>query len=294
MSDPKTYLILGASGLLGQELVKILAYSNEFRVRTIAPQRSELDISDSVSLETALEDYRPDVVINAAAWTDVDGAEQNPEAVFRVNALAVGQLVNYALKFEKKLVQISTASVFSGMELETFDHNSLHNPVNIYNASKAEAERLCLEAIEKGADLSLVRTYWLYGGKKDFVSFVATHALEEKKISVVSDQFGQPTLSTDLAKQVLAVLNVGASNPIFHSVNFGPGISRLDLAFAIFDFFEKDRSLIRPVKAEIFGAPAPRPTACNLDLSLEGDFLMRPWREALHWYLGRIQSSNAA
>jgi dTDP-4-dehydrorhamnose reductase len=294
MSESITHLVLGASGLLGQELVKHFGGSGAFGAGTLAPRRDELDLFDSVALEKALHDLGPDVVINAAAWTDVDGAENNAEAVFRVNTLAVGQLVDYVLRNEKKLVQISTASVFSGNERQSFSHTSPHSPVNVYNSSKAEAEKICFKAIDQGADVSLFRTYWLYGGGGDFVSLVAAQARKEQKITVVMDQYGQPTLASDLAAQVSASLATGTSRSIFHSVNSGAGVSRLELAFAIFDFFEKDPSLISPVTAESFGALAPRPMASNLDLSSEGDFLMRPWRDALYEYLDGLQPLNSA
>ena len=296
MSESITHLVLGASGLLGQELVKNFGGSGAFGAKTLSPRRDELDLFDSVALEEALYDLRPDVVINAAAWTDVDGAQKNAEAVFRVNTLAVGQLADYALRNEKKLVQISTASVFSGNERQSFSHSSPHSPVNVYNSSKAEAEKICFKAIDQGANVSLFRTYWLYGGggRGDFVSFVAAQARKEQKIKVVMDQYGQPTLASDLAAQVSASLATGTSRSIFHSVNSGAGLSRLELAFAIFDFFERDPSLISPVTAESFGALAPRPMASNLDLSSEGDFLMRPWRDALYEYLDGLQPLNSA
>lgn len=293
MNPSATYLVLGSSGLLGQELLRGLAeYGSRYRI--VAPGRQDVDLSDATQLARVLEDCRPDVVINSAAWTDVDGAERERDAVFRANTYPVGQLADYALNNKKKLVQVSTASVFSGRNDEVFAHGDVHSPLNVYNTSKAEAEKICFAAAGEGADISVFRTYWLYGRSQrgSFVNFAANQALGSQKTRVVSDQYGQPTLASDLAKQIIKSLASEVSRPIFHSVNSGNGISRLELTYAIFEYFKKDLSLISPVEARDFGAQAPRPEACNLDLSEEGLFLLRPWKDALYAYLNGLQQMN--
>jgi|AntAceMinimDraft_12_1070368.scaffolds.fasta_scaffold07313_6 dTDP-4-dehydrorhamnose reductase len=278
-------LLLGASGLLGKDLHQ----SSFFHESDLwAPSREELDVSDLAKLSWYLSRSKPDVVINAAAWTDVDGAEKNEEIVFLINAESVRVLADYALNNGKQFIQLSTASVFSGTSEKFFQPQDEVNPLNTYNKSKALAEAYCLERAARGADISVIRTYWLYGHNgKSFVDFVATNAISNTGINVVANQWGQPTHSSELATFITKVATVKNDPRIRHAVNSGR-TSRLDLARTIYRHFHSDETLIVSTSASVFGASAPRPEACLLSDSSSDDPNLpefQTWDQALAEYL---------
>ncbi len=288
----KKWLLLGSSGLLGQEIKRLPHLAN---IALDVPSHSDLDISDVEQLAGYLKVARPDVVINAAAWTDVDGAQESSDQVFRANAGSVQVLADYALNTGKKLVQISTASVFSGSVGHFFETDSQPNPLNEYNKSKALAEHFCLESIDKGADISILRTYWLYGRfGPNFVDFVASQALKGERVTVVEDQWGQPTLASDLAETVVSVCFADGSEGLLHATNRG-FTSRLGWVKAIFQVLHADENLVLPTSSSSFGAAAPRPAACLLAESTFSDgssLRLRDWNEALRAYLLERYSSG--
>jgi dTDP-4-dehydrorhamnose reductase len=288
----KKWLLLGSSGLLGKEIQNLPHLAN---IDLDVPSHSTLDIANAEQLIDYLEVLQPHMVINAAAWTDVDGAQASPDQVFRANAGSVEILAGYALKSGGKLIQISTASVFSGSVDQFFSTDSRTNPINEYNKSKALAERFCLKNQRLGADISILRTYWLYGKfAPNFVDFVATQVLEGKPVTVVEDQWGQPTSASDLAETVASVCFSEKNGGILHAVNHGV-TSRLNLAMAIVQILNVGEHLIIPTSAFNFGAAAPRPAACSLGTSKCSDgssLRLRDWKEALSAFLLERYSSG--
>jgi dTDP-4-dehydrorhamnose reductase len=276
--------LLGGAGLLGKEILSALSH-NLPGMRMLLPTRKELDIADIPALRNFLTEFHPDVIINSAAWTDLDLAEDHAQAVFRVNAESVGEIAGFALSHEKKFVQVSTASVFSGGPREYFDVFDTPAPINVYNASKFEAEQRCKEAISFGGDISIFRTYWLFGsGGNNFVDFIASRALNNQPMTVVSDQWGQPSLAGDVAAAIVSSLTSKDAGKTYHAVNSGV-VSRVELAHTIVDYFGADRDLISSVVAEAFGARAERPRACNLSTHEIFGSSFRPWQDALEEYL---------
>lgn len=282
--DSRRVLLLGASGLLGREIFEWVKHAS-FLID--APSSRELSLTDLEGLRQHIASSQPDIVINAAAFTDVDGSEVNPANAFTVNTDAVGVMLRCAREQEFRIVHVSTASVFTGSRGQRFARNSVLNPTNSYNVSKTAAEQLCFQALGDGVNVSWVRTYWLYGsGRRTFVEFVADRLRAGTRISVVEDQYGQPTLATDLAAVIGSLaFEKGLLGPI-HGVNSG-STSRLAWAHRIAEVLDLDASLIDAVSASDFDAAAPRPTSCVLEEDQEFaiGLPMRPWEEALKEYL---------
>lgn len=280
----RTVLLLGSTGLLGKELAQLFSEGTQL----LTPTREYVDLSEAGQVERYLALNKPDVIINAAAWTDVDGAEEHPELVFRVNAESVRVLADYSLNNRKRLVHISTASVFSGNMTSVFGPQDELNPVNTYNESKALAEKYCLDRIDGGADILIIRTYWLFGRNgQSFVDFVASKAIQKQQITVVADQWGQPTLASELAIYTRKVSELGGEPRIRHAVNRG-AVSRIHLARTIYRHFHADETLVVSTTENIFGAAAPRPEACILVSSRSDDpslSIFQDWDKALEDYL---------
>ena len=270
--------------MLGRELVDLFARSGDV---VFAPSHTEISLTSRVMMSQVFEEFQPHVVVNAAAYTNVDGAEGDQTRAWEVNANAVRRLSAYSLNLGFRLIHTSTASVFSGTQGEVFGIYSPPSPINIYNTTKAQGERFCEDALTSGANVAWVRTYWLYGPKrKSFVDFVVERLSNIQQVSVVSDQWGQPTYAPDLAARMREIADDTSLVGPVHGVNSGKA-SRLDWAMAIADILGLDADLISPVVASDFGALAPRPAACLLQDSgeIHGLTTMRPWREALKEYL---------
>jgi len=282
--DSGTVLVFGGSGLLGQEL---LARMRVDGARTLSPSSSEVPFDQPDAIRHFVAEAQPDVIVNAAAYTDVDGAEREISKARQVNAIAVKTLVDLTAQYGSRLIQVSTASVFDGHEGEVFAHDAPLNPLNSYNRSKAEGELYCLEGINSGLNVAVVRTYWLYGRSRgSFVDFAYRQLAQGEPLTVVADQWGQPTNASDLAAGIANLVGSAGHSGVFHGVNSGAA-SRLQLVEAIADIGGFNSTCINPVRAADFSAPAPRPTSCVL-VEEEPDSpigQLRPWREALSDYL---------
>lgn len=284
MNGTPRVLLFGGSGLLGQAVVKQLRRSS---CEVLAPSRDELPLTDSSLIETFINQFQPNIVINAAAYTDVDGAETERELASAVNAESVHVLVQCAQHWGFRLIHVSTASVFTGGPDVYFAEDSALSPTNHYNATKAKAEELCALGLASGANVAWIRTYWLYGrSKPNFVDFIAQRLRTGKQVPVVRDQWGQPTLVDDLGEVIEHLALHSDRVGVVHAVNSG-AVSRLEWALAVAEVLDVDPSPIIPVTAAEFSAPAKRPAACLLamDSGIPQAVHMRPWHQALRQYL---------
>ena len=249
-------VVFGGSGLLGQALVRRFDRSN---LCVATPSSTEVSLLRTTDLAAYIGDQRPDFIVNAAAFTDVDESESRSELVFTANSWAVQTMLECAKRLDIRLIQISTASVFTGSQGQRFSHYAPLNPTNVYNTSKAQAEEYCFAALNQDVNVAWVRTYWLYGqGKRSFVNLVIDRLQAGERVSVVNDQWGQPTFSEDLAAVIEAlVFSRDILGPL-HGVNSGSA-SRLAWAHRIAEVLDLDASLIDAVSASDFAAIAPRP-----------------------------------
>jgi dTDP-4-dehydrorhamnose reductase len=249
------WLITGASGQLGIALQGELASRG---IEFVAANLSDLDITKPLIVNQLVDFIKPNVIINAAAWTDVDGAETNESAAYSVNSLGPQNLAIAANKAGARLVQISTDYVFSGDGSSPWSENAAYNPQSVYGSTKCEGEKFVLTSLPLNS--YVVRTAWLYSPKgKNFAKTLTNLALNnEGEVRVVNDQIGQPTLAGDLAKQIVDLVLSDATVGIYHGTNSGQA-TWFEFAQEIFSIAGADISRVIPVSTLEFPRPARRP-----------------------------------
>ena len=269
------YLIAGAAGMLGRDLQDALSGRD-----VTAVDRNELDITDLAAVRKAVTGH--DVIINAAAYTAVDAAEENEATAYAVNAIGPRNLAIGAAAVGAKLVQISTDYVFDGTGNSPYPEDTEIDPVNAYGRTKAAGEQFVLT--ENPAGSYIVRTAWLYGANgPNFGRTMLTLAAGRDTVSVVADQFGQPTWTLDLARQIVALLDADAPVGIYHGTNAGQ-TNWFGFAKAVFASAALDPERVLPTDGSKFVRPAPRPAYSVLGhdaWAAAGLTPMRPWTEAL-------------
>ena len=275
-----SWLITGGSGQLG------IAVSQELGDRGIlfeAWSSQDLDITQGPIVRDLIPKLSPKVIINCAAWTDVDGAENNELQASRVNKDGAENIALAAKECDAKLIHISTDYVFSGKSETPWEIDDEINPQSTYGRTKAEGDSRVLAVYPENS--SLVRTAWLYSPwGKNFAKMITKLAIKgESEVRVVNDQIGQPTLAMDLAKQ-LVELGLSTSPPgIYHGTNSGQA-TWFDFAQVIFKFTGADVNRLVPVSSSDFLRPAKRPSFSVLShdawvgTSVQP---MRDWRIAL-------------
>lgn len=249
-----TWLVTGASGMLGRDVTAVLREVGE---DVVALDRQSLDILNEEALNATLSQSRPDVVVNCAAWTDVDGAEQHEDAARRINGDAVGYLASACAASGSRLLHLSTDYVFAGDATGPYAENASTRPINAYGRSKLVGERAVLRTLPTAG--YVVRTAWLYGSHgSNFVATMLRLERERETLDVVDDQVGQPTWTQDLARQLLALGRSAAPAGIYHATSAGHTTWH-GLASEIFRAIGADPSRVRPTTSHAFRRPAPRP-----------------------------------
>ena len=247
-------LITGAAGLLGQQVAK------EYETRgfeVYALNKKELDISSYSSIKMALIDIRPHLVINCAAFTDVDTAETEKEEAFTINGLGPRLLASACQRYNSTLVQISTDHVFNGKSKRPYLISDPPDPVNLYGSSKLMGEQSVRESC---CNYYIIRTSWLFGpGGKNFADTILKLARENSTIKVVNDQQGCPTYTPDLARGIADLVQTGIHGT-YHYTNTG-ATSRYDFARKIIDTADL-KTKVEPCRTSQFPRPARRP-ACS-------------------------------
>jgi dTDP-4-dehydrorhamnose reductase len=269
-------LVIGANGMLGQDLMQLLP--GEVRGVDIG----DIDITSIESVRRVLLTLKPAVIINAAAYTDVDGCESNRDVAMGVNGEGVGNLAAIAGEIGATLVQISTDYIFDGSKGSPYLEDDPARPLNVYGESKLAGE---INAARL-ADHLIVRTQWLYGiHGKNFVETMLRLAGEKDEIAVVDDQIGSPTWTVDLGLAIRSLLEKGCRGT-YHVAN-GGRCSWNEFARAI--FAEAGLQMkVNPLSTIELGRPAHRPKYSTLDcakLARDTEFRPQGWRSALRMYL---------
>ena len=268
-------IIIGAKGMLGQELKKTFQDWNP-----ICWDQAEIDIADEKNVDEKISEIKPDLVINAAAYTNVDGAETNRDLAMKVNGYGVGNLAKACKKCKAILIHYSTDYVFDGKKQEGYkEDDQTKNPINAYGESKLLGEKLLQKNTDK---YYLIRTSWLFGKYgKNFVETMLTLAQKNETIRVVSDQCGKPTFAFDLAKKTRSLVEEKFPFGIYHITNEG-ACSWYKFAKEIFKIANVNVKVI-PVYSEEFPTAAKRPTwSILVNTKLPQS---RPWQKALEEYL---------
>lgn len=277
--------------MLGRDLVEELRSSwgagPEPTWEVIAWDLEEIDIRDERQTIEAVERVRPTVLINVAAYTDVDGCEAEQEKAFAVNAEGMKHLALGARKSRAKVVYLSTDYVFDGSKGEPYLENDLPRPLNVYGLSKLQGERYVQTLAEDGL---IIRTQWLYGKHgKNFVASVLRQAEEKKVLSIVDDQVGSPTFTVDLSKAISALIRHRVTG-VFHVTNQGI-CSWYAFGEAVLKWSGRRDVRVVPLTTKELHRPARRPLYSALSgerLRRETGISLRPWQEALRDYLRSI------
>ncbi len=283
-------IVTGANGQLGRDLVPMLRECG-YQVEPL--NLKEVDFSHPEEVETYFAAAKADWVINCAAYTQVDNAEEDQDAAFLINRDAVGSLARGVSKRGARLIHISTDYVFDGENPHPYLEEDDTNPQSVYGRSKLAGEKLVRQYLPQAA---IVRTAWLYGAKgRNFVTTILNLAKERETLKVVDDQFGTPTWTKDLAKALIGLIRQDVSGT-FHFTNEGVA-SWYDFAFAIVEearylgYNLRVKNLI-PVDTAAFPRPATRPTSSILHKESIREALgygIPHWRDGLRKMLEELK-----
>lgn len=274
-------LVTGSNGMLAHDLVHVLKQGHE----VIAPPEKDLDITKRGDILRNIKELKPDMVINCAAYTQVDKAEEEREKAFLINGIGVQNISLICSDRGIPLCHISTDYVFDGKKQAPYTPFDNTNPINVYGESKLAGERY-IEWITNR--FYIIRTSWLYGrGGNNFVSTMLRLAKEKTEITVVKDQSGSPTSTVSLSRAIDALIKTGAYGIYHFTDETGGGISWHDFAGEIM-VLSGLKAKIVPITADEFPRPAKRPAYSVLDtetFSMTTGFYPKNWRDSLRDYL---------
>jgi dTDP-4-dehydrorhamnose reductase len=280
-------LITGCHGLLGQKVLKVFLKSTSAEILATAKEPKTfldlkgfdytmLDITNRSDVKNLIVYFNPDVIVNTAAYTNVDGCELNRELAWRVNVEGVRNLVHSARRVDAKLIHISTDYIFDGKN-GPYDENAIPNPINYYGRTKLASEN---EIKIGGIRFAILRTNVLYGVgrnvKSNFALWLYNKLSSGEKIKVVTDQIGNPTYVDDLAFAILKVVEFDKEG--IYNVGGRDFVSRYDFALKLAEIFSFDHELIIPVKTSELNQVAPRPLKSGLiTLKAEAELGLKPY-----------------
>jgi dTDP-4-dehydrorhamnose reductase len=266
-------LVTGAGGMLGLALRRA-------GHDVLGLTRAELDITDAAQVASALAGARPGSVVNCAAWTDVDGAESEPEGAHAVNALGAGILAQACAASGVHLLHISTDYVFDGRGTRPYIESDSTGPRSVYGQSKLEGERLVAAA---SPGHLIVRASWVFGeGGRNFVDTMLGLGAERSEVGVVTDQLGCPTWTGHLAPALLELAERRASG-VYHVAGDG-SCSWNELAVEVFAQAHVDCRVL-PALTDATARPAPRPAYSVLGSERPDAPVLAPWREGVRGHL---------
>ena len=280
-------LIFGAAGQLGYELMR---QGHALSLDIQGVDLPQTDITDVTQLTGVFADYRPQLVINAAAYTNVDGAESEPELAMAINRDGPANIAHACVENKIPLIHVSTDYVFDGKQGTPYQETDPVSPIGVYGRSKAEGESALRSVI---AEHIILRTAWLYGKHgHNFVKTILKLAREKEEIRVVSDQYGCPTSAADLAEAILKISdNVRQGVPIdwgtYHYCGLGI-ISWNEFAQAIVDLCRHQGKIkttrVDPIKTADYPTRVERPPYSALDCTLINKHFgitPKPWQDSL-------------
>jgi dTDP-4-dehydrorhamnose reductase len=288
-------LITGAKGQLGTQIIKMLESKNsELGTIDLAYADAEiigagsevLDITNITAVRQYISELKPNVVINCAAYTNVDACETNIDLAFKVNAIGPRNLAIASEEIGAKLIQVSTDYVFSGIGTVPYREYDLANPKSVYGASKNAGDEFVKQFSSK---YFIVRTAWVYGYYgKNFVKTIIKAAKEKGHLDVVDDQRGNPTNAEDLAYHLLKIA-LTEEYGVYHCTGTGE-CSWYDFASKIVEY-SNIHCTLSPITSEKINRPAKRPAFSSLDnlmLRCTVGYEMRGWEEALKVFINNV------
>ena len=284
-------LVTGAGGMVGRAVCQYCTSNGDL---VFSYDHRRLDVGNTDRVMQTLKNDRPDVVINCAAWTDVDGCELDRERALMANTRGPENLANTSREINARLVTISTDYVFKGNKEGFYTQRDQPDPQSVYAASKLAGER--------GAQLAyartvVVRTGFVFGpGGTNFLSTVVERARRGEKLKAISDSFGTPTYAPDLAARLRRLAQLDLPG-IFHVVNAGEGVSFEAFARAALDLGGFGSFNVESVKMDSLSRPAPRPRNSRLKCLLSEAVGLAPlpfWKDSLKAFVALDSRSEVA
>lgn len=280
-------LITGANGQVGQALVAALRDEHQ----VVAATRPDFDLSSFVIVDR-IAAARPDLVIHAAAWTNVDGCARDPDLALLVNGLGTRRVALACQQLDIPLVYISTNEVFDGRSDMPYSEFDRPNPINPYAFSKWAGEQAVTQLLRK---FYIVRVAWVFGGERNFVRTILRLAEERPELAVVDDEIGNPTYAPDIADAVRQLIGIPAYG-VYHFVNEGH-CSRYDFAREILRANGTEHVAVRPIKLAEFRRDSTPPAFGALrnvigrhDLGIS----LPSWQDALDRFLRTLKRPPAS
>jgi dTDP-4-dehydrorhamnose reductase len=279
-------LVAGAAGMLGRDVM--LAAGNAGH-DVVGFGRAELDVTDPAGLEKKFDMERPDVVVNCAAWTDVDGAEEAEEAAFAVNGTGSGNIAAAAARVGASIVYVSSDYVFDGAKGAPYVESDQVAPLSAYGRTKLAGEEATAAANKRHF---IVRSAWLFGiGGGNFVETMLRLAADHGEVLVVRDQVGSPTYTWHLAYGIVRLIE-GIEFGIHHMAAAGQ-CSWYEFAREIFEQAKVECKVLSGT-TEMLGRPAPRPPFSALTSQREHAIRLPSWQDGLAGYLAQRQAEREA
>jgi dTDP-4-dehydrorhamnose reductase len=279
-------LVTGAAGMLGQDVVRAAEVAGHDVARLA---RADLDVTDETAVGEAVGSSRPDAVVNCAAWTDVDGAEAEPDAALAVNGSGAGNVAAAAAGIGAAVVHVSSDYVFDGAKDSPYVESDPPSPLSRYGESKLVGEREVAAAHPDGH--AIVRSSWLFGvGGPNFVETMLALGAERGSVQVVADQIGCPTYTGHLAAALVG-LAAGRATGILHVAGTGAA-SWHALAMETFRLAGVECRVEETTSAQ-FPRPAPRPAWSVLASERRDAPRLAPWQDGLAAYLAERTSATS-
>ena len=285
-------IVTGAAGLVGRSVVSSFTTRGD---DVTGLDHNALDISDEFSVGAIIESRSPDVIINCAAWTDVDGCEFDKERAMRANALGPELLASACRRVGALFITISTDYVFDGEKDGFYTQRDQPNPLGVYGASKLDGERRAQTA---WARTIIVRSGYIFGaGGTNFLSTVVERARRGEHLKAINDSFGTPTYAPHLAQRLRRLAELDLPG-VFHIVSAGEGVSFDTFARTALDIGGLDDELLESVSLASLNRPAPRPRNSRLSCLLSAAVGLDPmplWTDALHDFVAQgLRASQSA
>jgi len=282
----KRILVTGAAGMLGLDLVNHLRAMLGGGGEVFTADLEQFDITDESAARAWIGDLGPDLVVNCAAYTNVDGAEEHRDICYAVNRDGAGNAAAAAAAVGADFYQISTDFIFDGTKGADYLEDDTPNPQSVYAASKWEGE---LAVREKHPLAVIIRISWLYGPRgKNFVQTMLNLGATRDELTVVHDEVGRPTYTRDLCQWLGSMMEAHPRGQVYHAGNSGQ-CSWFEFASRIIEEGGLAKKVtVKPTTSAEWGAPAPRPACSVLSLQkLTGliGYAPRPWEEALKDYI---------
>lgn len=286
-------LITGSEGQLGSEIRNLSSNFKKFNF--FFTDYKSLNICDYGALFKFIEKKKINSIINCAAYTNVDLAENEKELAFEINSNAVLNLVKLSEKFQLRLIHISTDYVFDGKSKSAIKEDKKTKPIGVYGISKLKGEEHILNSKSNSI---IIRTSWLYSQyKSNFVKTIIDLSTKKNTINVVSDQIGSPTYARDLAKACLDILFnypvININGSVYHYSNIG-SLSWFTFAKTIVEYIESD-CLVYPVKSIDFKTLAERPkysVLCKNKIQKDFNIIIPKWKDSLVHCINKLCNSN--